>query len=694
MLNWLSRYAAVSPELQLDDDGALRESVLDVGCGPHGLSVIAPNATFVGIDVAFPATVVPGMVAFRSRPGPLPFVDGSFDAVVCLDVLEHVPPDERAAFVSELARVAARRVLVACPTDEGRWVESVLRNAYMSTGAPLPEWLGEHDEYGLPAVGDVAGWCESVPGFRAVDLPMPNGLLSGLTVIADMLPELSTGAAAEWEQNRTEWVELLQNARFGRCYRKGYLLERVMPATAVVDAADVAGSVWSALPCPACGASATLTVDGTARCGACGHAVHRTDSAAWDIAPPVVVPSRSPSHPAGPPLLLAPASWKSPLEWLPVLTSYLAAVPADSDVVLYVDTRAPDVDAEVLRGILAGVCDYVSEGEPFADVALLDATVDVPTGARRITAPDELSEILGIRLPDPPRHADEVVAHARWAKAMVDAIQADLDRSALAAAPSPRPTAGSLVTVRIPTYGSTEALIERTIPSVLAGAWPNVEVLVCSDGPQPEARSAVGAIGDPRVRYLELDERPGYPSHPESFWQTAGTYAVNHLLDEARGDFIAPLDHDDAFTFDHIPRLLDFMQRSGSDFVYGQAMTEYPNRDWRLLGSAPLAHGQIVHATVLYSARLAHMRYDPFAWLLDEPGDWNLWRRIRDTGAAVAHLPEPVALHFRERSSIGGQQRSLDAVTESMAADVLSTPARELLRICSRRSGVHLAQAA
>ena len=35
------------------------------------------------------------------------------------------------------------------------------------------------------------------------------------------------------------------------------------------------------------------------------------------------------------------------------------------------------------------------------------------------------------------------------------------------------------------------------------------------------------------------------------------------------------------------------------------------------------------------------MRYDPEAWIWDEPGDWNLWRRMRDAGAAITPRSRP-----------------------------------------------------
>ena len=688
MLNWLTRYAFVRAELGVDSAGNLRESVLDVGCGPHGLSTALPDASFAGVDISFPAPVASGMVAFRTEPGPLPFGDAAFDTVVCLDVLEHVPPQDRESFVVELARVAARRVLLACPSEEGAWIDVMLRGMFTERGMPVPDWLNEHDEHGLPTGVEIERFCAGPAGFQARELTMTNGLLSTLAVIADVVPDFAPDAATEFAQRRGEWLELFEAARFGPCQRKGYAIERVEPREALVLADDVAGGVWEAVRCPACRAE----VRSRGACQSCGHGIVSDASGAWDLRPAVRVPAPRATGAAKPgtadALLFAPDSWGRPLDWVPVLSTYIAAVPPERPVALFLDGRDADVDAGTMQTIVALACEYVSEGREFANVGLLQGTVDTPAGAAPVAGAEELVARLGA---DAPRLADDPVAideHACWAKALVDAVQADVDRAAFEAAKRPELNELPLVTVRIPTYGSTEALIERTLPSVLAGDYPNVEVLVCSDGPQPHARAAVEAVGDARVRYLELDERPTYPSWPEAFWQTAGTFAVNRLLDEARGAFIAPLDHDDAFTHDHISRLLQGLHTSDGDFVYGRAMTEYPLGDWRLLGSAPLAYGEIIHATVMYSQRLAHMRYDPHAWLLEEPGDWNLWRRIRDTGAVVDHVPDPVAVHFKERSSIDHRQRDQTRSAEVRAADILGTSARELLAVASRSRGV------
>jgi SAM-dependent methyltransferase len=691
MLNWLTRYAPLTAELELDESGALHESVLDVGCGPYGLSIVAPEATFVGVEILFEEPVAPGMVAIRYDPGPLPFEDGAFDTVISLDVLEHVPPEARAGFVAELVRVCARRVFLACPSDEAVWAENVLKQVYAAQGIPLPGWLDEHDEHGLPSAGEIAAYVSSVPGAAARPLTMPNGLLSALTVLGDVVPGLADHAAVEWARHRAQWEALFRAAAFGDCYRKGWVIEREDRRLALVGAADLRTSVWGATRCPSCGRPALAPVSAGVCCGNCGHAAGPDASGAVDLqapAPAAASPVQLPP-PSGDALVLRPERWSRPMDWLPALSAYVVWVPVGREVTLYLDGRGADVESALLRSLIESVCGFLSGGHEYAPVGLMEDGVDAPAGAQPVSGPLELVQRLGLEVPILTEDPEEIVEHARWAKQILDAVQSEIDRGAFEAAPRPGLNYDSLVTVRIPTFGSVELLVERAIPSVLAGVHQNLELLVCSDGPQPHARAAVEAIEDPRVRYLELDERPVYPSRKESFWQVAGTYPVNRLIDEARGELIAPLDHDDGFTYGHIHRLMDELMQGG-DFVYGQAMTEYPLGDWRLLGSAPLRYGEIVHAAVMYTSRLRHMRYDPYAWLLDEPGDWNMWRRMQATGASIRHLPEPVAVHFKERSSIGGEQREPADVLTDLATDVLGTPARELLTVSSRERGVRL----
>jgi SAM-dependent methyltransferase len=86
------------------------ERLLDAGCGPGGNGAwLAEHGDVVGVDVstdalAFVRARRPATTPVRASVEALPFVDGSYDAVVALTLLYTVPDDARA--LRELARVS------------------------------------------------------------------------------------------------------------------------------------------------------------------------------------------------------------------------------------------------------------------------------------------------------------------------------------------------------------------------------------------------------------------------------------------------------------------------------------------------------------------------------------------------------------------------------------------------------------
>jgi SAM-dependent methyltransferase len=651
VLNWLTRYVPAAAAV-LDDAG----SILDVGCGPHGLACLAPDVPFTGADVAFAGEPAPSMVPVVLEPGPeLPFPDAAFDTVLCLDVLEHVPAAERGPFVAELARVAARRLVLACPTAAAQPLDDLLRRRLP---APHPGWLAEHGECGLPTAAELDALIDTLGDFAATPLPMPDGLLCTMIVLADCDPELAGAAGAAFRTHGREWARLLGEANFGESFRAGWMLERASPRAALVPA----GLDRDAL---------AAAVDGLRNV-----APLHTDAAVR--------------------LWLAP-DWRRPETWLGALARYVANADAGRSTCLCLDARGEDI--ALVAELAATACETLAPDGDFADVLIVDWPADM-SRTIPVSSGDDVLAALGRGLPRPPAEPEQVVAAARRGKALADELRAIAEHHDFTRAGDPWEDPEPLVTVRIPTWKGHERLVSRTIPSILEGTYSNVEVLVCSDGPDPVARAAVEALAarDPRVRFLELPERPAHPSHPWSFWETTGLRAANRALDEARGRFVAPLDHDDEFTATHIADLLACAREQRADLVHAQALCEQRSGPPQLVGSSALAHGHVCHGAVLYSARLAHLRYDTACWLVEEPGDWNMWRRMAALGARTAYLDRVVLLHTAERTSIEHRvdddtiRFGTERCAADLAPDVLGTDARWYLDVDFARATAELAR--
>ena len=95
--------------------------VLDVGCGlgSYGRSLLTDGYAWLGaeVDAAECAALARLGLPHRHVDGrTLPFADASFDAAVCLEVLEHL--DDPAAVLREIHRVAPRKLLVSVPNCE------------------------------------------------------------------------------------------------------------------------------------------------------------------------------------------------------------------------------------------------------------------------------------------------------------------------------------------------------------------------------------------------------------------------------------------------------------------------------------------------------------------------------------------------------------------------------------------------
>jgi glycosyltransferase involved in cell wall biosynthesis len=116
--------------------------------------------------------------------------------------------------------------------------------------------------------------------------------------------------------------------------------------------------------------------------------------------------------------------------------------------------------------------------------------------------------------------------------------------------PSPR------VSVIIATYNRSEVL-RYAVASVLNQSMDDLELLVVGDGCTDDSEQVVREIGDPRLRWINLPANTGHQSGPN-----------NRGLQEAKGEFVAYLGHDDLWLKHHLVCTIDKLEETGAAFAH------------------------------------------------------------------------------------------------------------------------------
>lgn len=211
---------STSREWQLDDDSARRyeeivvplvlgpaaralvawaapqpgERVLDAGCGTGvaarvALELVGPTGTVAGIDVnagmlGVAATLAPDITFQQANVTALPFPDGSFDLILCAQVLQFIP--DRAAALAEMERVLAPGGRVAlsvwAPLDESPYFDAQVSVITAHLGADTAGGLAAG--FTLTSVGELEGLLAPA-GFADIEiatttLELPLGRLEDI----------------------------------------------------------------------------------------------------------------------------------------------------------------------------------------------------------------------------------------------------------------------------------------------------------------------------------------------------------------------------------------------------------------------------------------------------------------------------------------------------------------------------------
>jgi glycosyltransferase involved in cell wall biosynthesis len=207
-----------------------------------------------------------------------------------------------------------------------------------------------------------------------------------------------------------------------------------------------------------------------------------------------------------------------------------------------------------------------------------------------------------------------------------------------------------LVSICIATYNRARLLRERSLQSCLDQTYRNIEIIVVGDACTDDTAKVMAEVTDPRVRFVNLEQRGEYPEDPHLRWMVAGTAPLNHALSIARGDFITHLDDDDEHASERVEVLLAAAVQSRCDLIYHPFRFETADGRWRVNRARSFRYVNATTSSIFYHRYFAGLGWDPHAYRYKEPGDWNRLRKIRFLGARIMRDPRILLSHYRERS--------------------------------------------
>jgi len=197
-------------------------------------------------------------------------------------------------------------------------------------------------------------------------------------------------------------------------------------------------------------------------------------------------------------------------------------------------------------------------------------------------------------------------------------------------------SAAPKVTIILPTY-NWSAVLPFSIASALDQSFGDFELIVVGDGCTDDSGDVVGSVGDPRVRWVNLDSNVGHQSGPN-----------NEGLRRARGELVAYLGHDDLWLPHHLGCLVAAIE-SGADMAFGVVRMVPADPE---LQRAALAEryrpGMWIAPTATVHRRALTRRlggWKDYRGLVVDP-ETELWSRFHAAGARIDPVSRLTAVKF------------------------------------------------
>ncbi|MCC8179717.1 MAG: glycosyltransferase [Planctomycetes bacterium] len=206
------------------------------------------------------------------------------------------------------------------------------------------------------------------------------------------------------------------------------------------------------------------------------------------------------------------------------------------------------------------------------------------------------------------------------------------------------------VSVLLPVYNTEESHLKECIDSILDQTYTNFELLILNDAStDPRVEQVVLSYDDPRIQYMKNANNAGIAN------------SRNLLIERARGEYLAVMDHDDICMPDRFLTQVNFLEShpdidvlAGARQVFGdeEHIDIMPENDLDIRMTMP-NECVIIHPTVMMRKSIFEktpFRYE--SWFTPAE-DYALWCRLMNK-VKFHNLPN-IAIKYRRHAGNTGR---------------------------------------
>ncbi len=208
-----------------------------------------------------------------------------------------------------------------------------------------------------------------------------------------------------------------------------------------------------------------------------------------------------------------------------------------------------------------------------------------------------------------------------------------------------------LISIIMAAYNA-ERTIGQAVTSVLNQTYENFELLIIDDCSTDSTLSVAEKFSkkDERVRIIRNSQNSGV------------SYTRKHGLEEARGEWIAVLDSDDAWTTDKLEKQILLQLETSGDLLYtGSAFMDHDGKsiNWYLHAPQKIEYKQLLKQNLISnSSSLVRKELYEKYFVSDDcmHEDFAVWLGILKSGKSAYGVDEPLLIYRLSKKSKSGNK--------------------------------------